>query len=255
MDYIVKSAAWPGIDIRTLEECYLLRATYSDGTISDYYAYLHDGKAVMQWGTDGHYSLIDDGLYEKLVELVRSSTTTVGGVEGPININVSIDRTNLDTCVSDAILNANTNWYKKGDYAAEAHTVLKTVEKGSTTTVYAMALYMEFGYAGSGFFVTGGSHMPVAITFEKNAAGEYELKEYWRPLDGSGYIPSIEEKFPSDIHKDATDTQKYVVTHIQSCYEQAIEYGEVNVDVEIAKLIEMITSSPEILSSRATLRR
>lgn len=228
MSFMVKSTIWPGVDVTTLDECYLLRATYSGGTSTDYYAYLLDGKAVMQRGPNGYYSRIDDGLYEKLVRLA----TTVSGV----------DRTNLDACVADAILTANT--HHKSDFAAEAHTVLKTVESASTTTVYAMALYQEFGYAGSGFFETSGSHMPVAITFEKNAAGEYELKEYWTPQDGSYYAPSIKEKFPSDIYKDALDTQKYIVAHIQSCYEQAIEYGNVPVAGHLAKLVETICSSP-----------
>jgi hypothetical protein len=86
MDYMVKSAAWPGIDISTLEECYLLRATYSDGKTSDYYTFIYNGKAIMQHGTDGHYSFIDAGLYEKLVELVSSSTTAIGGMDGSKNV-------------------------------------------------------------------------------------------------------------------------------------------------------------------------
>lgn len=249
MSYMVKSAAWPGVEINTLKECYMLRATYSSGTLTDYYAYLLDGKAVMQRGIEGHYSRIDDGLYEKLKRLTENSTSAVGGVNGSINITTSIDRYNLNACVIDAILTANADEYKESDFAAEAHTVLKTVERDRTTTVYAMALYMKFGYSGSGFFENGGSHMPVAITFEKNSAGEYELIEYWRPQDGSGYASSIREKFPSDINADALDTQKYVVAHIQSCYQQAIEYGKVNVDVEIAKLIDMITSSPAQMSN------
>ena len=249
MSYLVKSVAWPGVDIKTLEEYFLLRATYYGGTTTDYYAYLLDGKAIMQQGTEGHYSRIDDELYEKLVKLAQSSISTVGGVDGSINVTTSIDRTDLDACVSDAVLTANTDQYYNCDFAAEAHTVFKTVENDSTTTVYAMALYMKFGYAGSGFFETGGSHMPVAITFEKNIAGEYELTEYWIPQDGSGYAPSIKEKFPQDIYEDALNTQKYVMSHTQSCYEQAIEYGKINVDYEITKLIEMITSSPAQMSN------
>lgn len=233
MNYMVKSAAWPGVNIKTLEECYLLRATYADGTIADHYAYLLDGNAVMQRGENGLYSRIHDELYEKLINLAQSST----GV------------TALEAFVADAILSANANQYRKGDFAAQAHTILKTVEKGSTTTVYAMALYMEFGYAGSGFSETGGSHMPVAITFDKNSTGEYKLKEYWTPGDGSEYAPSIKDKFPADIYNDALNTQKYIVGHIQSCYDQAIEYGKVDTDFEIARLIETITSSPAQMSN------
>ena len=81
MNYMIKSAAWPGMDISTLGECYLLRATYSDGTTSDYYMFLHDGRAVMQWGTDGHYSFIENGLYKKLLEAVSSGKTAVVGTD------------------------------------------------------------------------------------------------------------------------------------------------------------------------------
>ena len=81
MNYMIKSAAWPGMDISTLGECYLLRATYSDGTTSDYYMFLHDGRAVMQWGIDGHYSFIENELYKKFLEAVSSGKTAVVGTD------------------------------------------------------------------------------------------------------------------------------------------------------------------------------
>lgn len=90
MNYLIRSTVWPEVDIRTLSECYLLRATYSDGTRTDYYVYLLDGKAVMQAGADGICSSIDDGLYEQLVMLAQqSSTATVGGMDGPTNVNIT----------------------------------------------------------------------------------------------------------------------------------------------------------------------
>jgi hypothetical protein len=55
----------------------------------------------------------------------------------------------------------------------------------------------------------GGSSMPVAITFNKDASGAYSLVEYWTPKDGSYYMPSIQEKFPKDLW-DKADTQLYV---------------------------------------------
>ncbi len=248
-NYMIKSAAWPGVDINTLSECYLLRTTYADDTTTDYYAYLLDGNAVMQMRADGLYSRINDELYERIVKLAQSGAATRESLGGPINMATSLDPTNLEDSVSKAIITANADGYQNADFAAQAHTLLKTVEKGNTTIVYAMALYMQFGYAGSGFSETGGSHMPVAITFEKNPAGEYELKEYWRPKDGSEYGPSIKDKFPAEIYADELDTQKYIVGHIQACYEQAIQYGQVNTDIEIAKMIEIITSSPAQMSN------
>ena len=71
MNYMIRSSAWPGVDINTLENCYLLRTTYSDGTTSENYAYLHEGKPVMQHGKDGQYTIVDTGLYERLVKLIN----------------------------------------------------------------------------------------------------------------------------------------------------------------------------------------
>ena len=70
--YMTKSAAWPGVDIDTLDECYRIRTNYWDDTATDYYAYLIDGQAVMQRGIDGFFSRIDDNLYQELVELVQA---------------------------------------------------------------------------------------------------------------------------------------------------------------------------------------
>ena len=235
MDAMIKSTIWPGVDVKTLKECYLLRVTYNDGTRSDYYAYLQDGEAVLQGGTGGLCRSLDKKLYEKLVTLVEESMAEQ---------KTGIDRTNLDACVSGAILTANAGLHPDSDFATEAHTVLKTVEKGNKTTVYAMVLYLEFNFEGDSFYESGGSHMPVAMTFEKNTAGEYELREYWIPQDGNGYAPSIRKKFPSDIYKDALDTQKYVVGHIQKCYAQAVEHGNIPADRHIARLVETICSSP-----------
>ena len=200
-----------------------------------------------------------------------ASAETEGSVDNePEEVTASIDRTNLEACVSEAILNANAGLHMDSDFAAEAHTILmieepvgrdtqyerngngsfirKFSDGDNETTVYAMALYLEFSFTEDGFSETGGSHVPVAITFEINDAGEYGLKEYWEPQDGGGYAPSIKEKFPADIYEDALDTQKYVVAHIQSCYAQAVECGNVDVAAQIAGLIEMITSSPAQMS-------
>lgn len=70
MDIMAKSAAWEGVDITTLKECYLIRQTFSKtNEIHDYYAYLlEDGRAVLQSGTDGRYSILSQELYLELVK-------------------------------------------------------------------------------------------------------------------------------------------------------------------------------------------
>lgn len=68
MDVLVKSAAWQGVDITTLEEYYLIEQTVA-GTdeTSAYYAYLlEDGKAVLQSESNGMYSYLSQELYNAL---------------------------------------------------------------------------------------------------------------------------------------------------------------------------------------------
>lgn len=68
MDVLVKSAAWQGVDIATLEAYYLIEQTSAatDET-SAYYAYLlEDGKAVLQGSSNGMYSYLSQELYDAL---------------------------------------------------------------------------------------------------------------------------------------------------------------------------------------------
>jgi len=50
MSFMVKSTIWPGVDVTTLDECYLLRATYSGGTSTDYYAYCWTARQLCSEG-------------------------------------------------------------------------------------------------------------------------------------------------------------------------------------------------------------
>lgn len=175
-------------------------------------------------------------------EQVQSPPNEV--VENPSKDSSDVDAADLDACVSRAILNENAGKYYEGDFAAESHVVLKTEESDDVTTVYAVALYLEFTYEETGFSVASGSHMPVAITFEKDAQGQYELIEYWMPREGTQYAPSIEEKFPADIYREALDTQKFIQAEMQDCYAQAVEYGGVDTLPIIEGLLETICSSP-----------
>ncbi|HKL10966.1 MAG TPA: M56 family metallopeptidase, partial [Clostridia bacterium] len=139
----------------------------------------------------------------------------------------------LDDAVSKAILNIDE--MNHSDFATESHVILGTEASGQaddntfvSINVYAMAMTMEYDYSDGWFVNTAGSHMPVAITFDVNEEGEYVLNEYWMPMDGSGYGPSIKEKFPSYLYNDAIDTQKYVYGQIMNCYDDAIRHGELD---------------------------
>jgi beta-lactamase regulating signal transducer with metallopeptidase domain len=234
-DALLKSAAWTGIDITTLDVCYQLQSVDRDGIITDYYAFLVDGKAVLQAGKNGMYTRITDSLYQKLVLLAEG---------GP-----DIDRTNLEASVSDAILLTNRNAVHPEAFSCESHVTLKTVENGDTTTVYAMVLYLSFTSDENGLAETSGSHMPAALTFDKNEAGEYTLSEYWRPQDGSAYMPSIKKKFPADITAKDIDTQRYITAQMRACYAQAVPHFGIETNAVIGKLFDIIASSPSVSSN------
>ena len=80
----------------------------------------------------------------------------------------------LEYAVSTAILEWNRDDLLSGDLATEAHTTLGIVEE-DTVMVYVMALHMIFGYSGGGLSEMGGSHMPVASSFDKETDGEYVM--------------------------------------------------------------------------------
>ena len=87
-DYMMKSAAWPGIDIKRIETSYLIHTTTYDGKTSDYFAFMHEGKSVLQQGENGQYSIIDNGLYEKLTQLISGKLTSASGVDESKNISL-----------------------------------------------------------------------------------------------------------------------------------------------------------------------
>ncbi len=157
----------------------------------------------------------------------------------------------LERAVSKAILEYQAGGAAEGVFTAEAHTTLAygTSDSASDSgvkavTVYAMALKMEFRYQNGSLREAGGSHMPVAITFDVGKTGTYTLNEYWTPQDGAYYAPSIREKFPKEIAETAMDTQRYIQAHMISCYEQAISAGKLDMGSEIAGLIGKICSPP-----------
>ncbi len=144
----------------------------------------------------------------------------------------------LEDAIHKAIIEYNKNDYRPTDIFLESHVVLATEASGragspdssdiETITVYAMVLYEKYNFiddeSGDTEMVSA-AHGPVAITFDRGTKGEYLLREYWYPRDGSYYKPDIESKFPEAIWRDALDTQKYIDEQKQNIKRQLIERG------------------------------
>lgn len=214
---------------------------------------LHKGGICPEVGREFRIKALGNGEFEIV------SVGTGGGTQGLSTIdNIQAIGTHefhtrtLEEAVSAAILEHNAGESQNYNFACESHVTLTTevldpiddAMKTSTVTVYAMVLYQEYNFSNNNLINVSGSHIPTAITFYGNEDGEYTLKEYWIPRDGSHYASDIEAKFPEDIYNDALDTQKYILAQTQSCYAQAIEYGKLDTVVIIEKLLETIMSSP-----------
>lgn len=110
-------------------------------------------------------------------------------------------------------------------------------------TYYGWALYEQYRATDNGLETTGGSHIPVALSFDLDERG-YTLTEYWEPRDGSYYAQDIREKFPAHIVEDGMDSQKFILQQTQECYAQATAATGLDTNQVIGSLIETICSSP-----------
>ncbi|MDP4109044.1 MAG: M56 family metallopeptidase, partial [Bacillota bacterium] len=195
-DYMVKSAGRPAIDPKTLDGCLRLNETRADGKKTDYYAFFMDGYAVMQAGTNSHYSRIDGKLYQGIADLAKK-------IESASSKTADIDRTDLDASISDALL----SYYKEDDAhhwyetAGEGHITLETEEKGGLTYAYILERYYVFGFQNGILTDIGGHANPSAIIFSKDGEGRYIFKELIRPKDGSEFGPSLKKMFSASAYK------------------------------------------------------
>lgn len=67
MDHMVRSAAWEGIDVRELDEFYILRQTLTEeGETKENYIYMDQGEIYYQGGLDGRRSNITEESYKSI---------------------------------------------------------------------------------------------------------------------------------------------------------------------------------------------
>lgn len=151
--------------------------------------------------------------------------------------------------IEKAILEENASSYTEvHDFSCCDFVLLETETTEHTVTYYGWALYKEFGISEKGIEDMGGSHMPVALTFEPYDEG-YRLQEYWQPREGSYFVADVRDKFPKQAAGDGIDSQKFGIRQMQSCYRQAVQYGGLDTGGIIASLLETICSGPEAMPS------
>lgn len=164
--------------------------------------------------------------------------------------------TEAESAITDAILKKYASTYPEHyDFACCDFILLQEMSEtpvvGDTThiiTYYGWALYTKFNISAQSLECVGSTHLPLALSFELNGGG-YHLKEFWEPGSGSYFVSDVRDKFPSDIAEDGTDSQKFIIPQIQSCYDQAIRYSGLDTEVIVGSLLDTICSAPAASSN------
>nr|WP_246542831.1 M56 family metallopeptidase [Fusibacter paucivorans] len=224
-----------------MEYHYVVRVNYDIATASEEYFAPGDGASGK-----GTFQNLFRELY---VKALGTGNFEIAGVGTDGGEQAFIDP--LELAISAAILDREKD-SSSSEFLCESHVTLMTERHSPTgnsenvdmVTVYTMVLVQKYDFVNDGLDPVGGSHIPTAITFDVNKSGNYLLKEYWIPRDGSYYGPDIKEKFPPAIWADALDTQKYILAQIQNSYAQAIIYKQLDTTSIIENLFDRLMSSP-----------
>lgn len=168
----------------------------------------------------------------------------------------------LDTAINQAILEHFSDENTDGLIHVESHVLLAneaisgTPMVGEDThieeeTVYLLVLHEIYSTYGGTLESVGGSFIPTAITFEVLDSGEYTLKEYWEPRDGSYYTDDIRDKFPGAAADDALNDQAYIEDLQTQNYSKALAclHSAGSLDTTIEKLLDTIMASPTASSN------
>ena len=128
----------------------------------------------------------------------------------------------LDSAVSQAIFDINSQYSHIGECVAEGHVVLGTEEKGDTCKVYLIEGFASFGFENGYFMEQSGHIIPAVMTFRHDESG-YTLTDWEYAKDGADHVKSIKKMFPSElVHRAVSMTDK----DRQSLWAQQVAYAE-----------------------------
>lgn len=99
----------------------------------------------------------------------------------------------IETAVSQAIIDENSSKPYEGECPAEGHIIFGTKAKNNIIYVYSYISFSYFGFENDCFVDVSGCQMPAVFEFD---ADTYELLKATYPLDGADYASSIKKMFP-----------------------------------------------------------
>lgn len=108
----------------------------------------------------------------------KDKAVVTSGVETP-GKDENVAANDLETAVSNAILNKNKGSYLNGECQGEGHYIMDSTNDGTTATAYVLAMYGEYGFENGNFVtVSGSGAIPSVITFSIAKDGSYLMVNY-----------------------------------------------------------------------------
>ncbi|HZK27229.1 MAG TPA: DUF5301 domain-containing protein [Thermoclostridium sp.] len=154
---------------------------------------------------------------------------TVGGdvrnyAESPEKLQELINLYNanpIETLTQDQAvvlaLTSSSNHYLEGECFGEGHIILGTEEDGNSTKLYTLTMTGHYGFQNDNFVkVSGTGVIPAAVTLSNNNDVSIAY-----PRDGSYYVSSIKEMFPSKYQNrifDDRDSDRKVLKEQERAY-------------------------------------
>lgn len=116
-----------------------------------------------------------------------------------------------------AVLFSDRHGYLEGECFGEGHIILGTEEDSNATKLYALTMTGHYGFQNENFVkVSGTGVIPAVVTLSSNNDVSIAY-----PKDGSYYVSSIKEMFPSKYHNrifDDRDSDRKVLTEQERAY-------------------------------------
>ena len=167
----------------------------------------------------------------------------------------------LDAAIRQAVLEKELN-HDRGAVKCVSYVLLGLVpgervhpvtgKESGVVTAYTLVHYASYDVSEQGLTDRSGGHIPTVFHFDVGEDGTYTLTGYEQPRDGSYHLKDLERLF-GELSREAVeaalDTQRYVVSQIQNCYDQAVRQSGLETYSVIDGLFEKIMAEPDVSSA------
>lgn len=171
----------------------------------------------------------------------------------------------LDAAIRQAVLEKELDYYDihdRGEVKCASYVLLGlesgervhpvTGKESTFVTAYTLIFCASYDVSEQGLTRQSGNHIPTVLHFDVGEDGAYTLTGYEQPRDGSYYTKDVKKLFgslPQEGVEAALDTQRYVVSQIQNCYDQAVRQSGLETAPVIEALFEKIMAEPDVSSA------